>query len=86
MIHIETDVPKVFKLAQFFALWRQPFSATNVAGLAGPYRYYLIENGLLTRFTGDPASLELKAYREIVILTGSKPPAVLPKYRWIPGL
>jgi hypothetical protein len=61
-------------------------TATDIAGLAGPYRYYLIENGTLTRYTGDPAAIELKAYREIVILTGSAPPPVLPKYRWIPGL
>lgn len=86
VIHIETDVPKKFMLSQFFSLWRQPFTSTNVAGLAGPFRYYLIENGRLTRYTGDPMALELTAYREIVILTGANPPAVLPKYRWTPGL
>jgi hypothetical protein len=86
VIHIETDVPKKFMLSQFFSLWRQPFTSTNVAGLTGPFRYFLVENGRLTRYLGDPMALELTAYREIVILTGANPPTVLPKYRWTPGL
>jgi hypothetical protein len=86
IIHIETDVPKKFMLSQYFSLWRQPFTSTNVAGLSGPFRYYLIENGQLTRYTGDPMAIELRAYREIVILTGTNPPPVLPKYTWTPGL
>jgi hypothetical protein len=27
-------------------------------------------------------AIELRAYREIVILTGTNPPPVLPKYSW----
>jgi hypothetical protein len=86
VIHIETAEPKKFMLSQFFSLWRQPFTSTNIAGLTGPFRYYLIENGKLTRYTGDPMAIELKAYREIVILAGANPPTVLPKYSWTPGL
>jgi hypothetical protein len=86
VIHNETSAPKKFMLSQFFSLWRQPFTSTNVGGLTGPFRYYLIENGKLTRYTGDPMALELTAYREIVILTGANPPTVLPRYSWTPGL
>ena len=86
VVHIETDVRKKFMLSQYFSLWRQPFTSTNVAGLSGPFRYYLVENGKLTRYTGDPMALELTAYREIVILTGPNPPTVLPNYKWTPGL
>jgi hypothetical protein len=82
VIHIETDVPKKFTLGQYFSLWRQPLTSTSVAGLSGPFRYYLIENGKLARYTGDPRALELKAYREIVILSGTNPPPMLPKYSW----
>lgn len=85
LIHIETDVPKKFTLGQFFALWNQPLSASGTAGLAGPVRFYLIENEKLAPFTGDPAQLELSAHREIVIVSGTAP-AVLPKYRWPPGI
>ncbi|MGX4643399.1 hypothetical protein [Massilia sp. SYSU DXS3249] len=85
VIHIETDVPKKFTLGQFFALWNQPLGANGTAGLAGPVRFYLIENDKLTPVVGDPAQLELKAHREIVIISGTAP-AVLPKYRWPPGI
>lgn len=81
VVHIEADVPKKFTLGQFFALWKQPLSANGTAGLAGPVRFYVIENERLTRYTGDPAALELVAHREIVVISGPAP-AVLPKYRW----
>lgn len=81
VVHIETSVPKKFTLGQFFALWNQPLGVNGTAGLAGPVRFYVIENERLTRHTGDPAALELVAHREIVIISGAAP-AVLPKYRW----
>lgn len=85
MVHIEADVPKKYTLAQFFALWNQPLGVNGTAGLAGPVRFYLIENERLTRYTGNPAQLELVPHREIVILSGAAP-AALPKYRWPAGL
>ena len=85
MVHMEADVPKKFTLGQFFALWNQPLGVNGTAGLAGPVRFYLIENERLTRYTGDPALLELVPHREIVIVSGAAP-AVLPKYRWPSGL
>ncbi|MFC4931936.1 hypothetical protein [Massilia sp. GCM10023247] len=85
VVHIETDVRKTFTLGQFFALWSQPLGAGGTAGLAGPVRFYLIDNEKLTPFMGDPAQIELTAHREIVIISGSAP-AVLPKYRWPPGI
>ena len=81
VVHIEADVPKKFTLGQLFALWKQPLGANGTAGLAGPVRFYLIENDRLTRYTGDPAALELVPHREIVIISGAAP-GVLPKYRW----
>jgi hypothetical protein len=85
VVHIETDVPKKFTLGQFFALWNQPLGANGTAGLGSPVRFYVIEKEKLTRYTGDPAALELVAHREIVIVGGTAP-AVLPKYRWPAGL
>jgi len=82
VVHVETDVRKDFTLSQYFALWGQVMSASDVAGLPGPYRFYLVEDGKLSRYTGDPGAIVLSAHREIVILAGPKPPAVLPKYRW----
>jgi hypothetical protein len=85
MVHMEADVAKKFTLAQLFALWGQPLGVNGTAGLAGPVRFYLVENEKLTRYTGDPAALELVPHREIVIVSGAAP-AVLPKYRWPSGL
>lgn len=85
VVHIETDVPKKFTLGQFFDLWKQPLGTLATAGLPGPVRFYLIDGETLTRFTGDPAQLELIPHREIVIISGT-PPRVLPKYRWPAGL
>lgn len=85
MVHMEGAAPKKFTLGQFFALWRQPLGTAGTAGLAGPVRFYLIENERLTRYDGDPAQLELAPRREIVIISGALP-AQLPKYRWPAGL
>ena len=82
---MEADVAKKFTLAQLFALWGQPLGVNGTAGLAGPVRFYLVDNEKLTRYTGDPAALELVPHREIVIVSGAAP-AVLPKYRWPAGL
>jgi hypothetical protein len=85
MVHMEGAAEKKYMLAQFFALWNQPLGVNGAAGLAGPVHFYLIENDKLTRYTGDPAALELVPNREIVIVSGAAP-AVLPKYRWPTGL
>jgi hypothetical protein len=85
VVHIETNVPKKFTLGQFFALWNQPLGAAGTAGLPGPIRFYLVENGSLTPYAGDPAQVELVAHREVVIISGTAP-RVLPKYRWPLGL
>jgi hypothetical protein len=81
VIHIEPNVAREMKLGQFFAVWNQPLSRTAVAGLAGPVRYFVIDNEVLTRFDGNPADIPFAAHKEIVIITGTAP-AVLPRYRW----
>ncbi|WP_413672152.1 hypothetical protein ACEN9H_22635 [Massilia cellulosiltytica] len=81
ILHVETDVPKVFTLGQFFALWGQPLGTAAVAGLPGTPTYYVIDKETVTRFTGDPATIALNAHREIVIVTGT-PPAQVPRYDW----
>lgn len=81
VMHIETDVPKVFTLGQFFALWGQPLSATAVAGLPGKPTYYVVDKEKVTRYTADPSAITLDAHREIVIVTGT-PPTQVPRYHW----
>lgn len=85
IIHIEADVPKQFKLGQWFSLWQQTLSRDRVAGLAGPVRFYIIENGTITRYDGDPTLIDLLPHREILIVTGTAL-TVVPKYQWPAGV
>jgi hypothetical protein len=81
VLHIETDVSKVFTLGQFFALWGQPLGAAGVAGLPGKPTYYLVDKEKVVRYTADPSAITLDAHREIVIVTGT-PPTQVPRYNW----
>ncbi|HEY0062008.1 MAG TPA: hypothetical protein VGC21_07795 [Telluria sp.] len=85
IIHMEADVPKQFKLGQWFSLWKQPLSRNGVAGLAGPVRFYVIENGAITRYDGDPYQIVMTPHREVLIVTGTTM-TVVPKYQWPPGV
>ena len=81
-VHIH--VQKTFTLGQFFSLWGKDLSRTSVAGIAGPVRYYIVENGNVTPFSGDPKTIQFAPHREILILTG-RSPGVVPRYAWPPG-
>jgi hypothetical protein len=81
VVHIETDTQKPFVLGQFFALWGQNLSRSNAAAIAGPVRFYTIDNGVLSLYTGDPALIPLKARGEVLIVTG-KAPTTVPHYDW----
>lgn len=85
IVHMESDTPKQFKLGQWFSLWKQPLTRDNVAGLAGPVRYYIIDNATITRYDGDPYQIQLLPHREVLIVTGT-PMSVVPKYQWPAGI
>lgn len=81
-IHVESAVPMRFTLGQFFAIWGQPLSRTQVAGLSGlPVVIYLVDGATVTRYTGDPGDIELTSHREITIQVGS-PIDSIPNYTW----
>lgn len=85
IVHMEADTPKNFKLGDWFTLWQQPLSRDNAAGLPGPVRFYIIENGKITRWDGNPSDIPMVAHREILIVTGT-PLASVPKYQWPLGI
>lgn len=85
IIHMETNVPKNFKLGQWFSLWQQPLTRDAVAGLVGPVRYYIIENGTITRYDAVPYDIALLPHREVLIVTGTQM-FVAPKYQWPLGI
>ncbi|GAB3418715.1 hypothetical protein NX774_04125 [Massilia agilis] len=85
IIHMEADAPRNYNLGNWFSLWGQPLGRDNTAGLAGPVRFYIIENGKITRYDGDPHDIAMVAHREILIVSGSTL-SVVPKYQWPLGI
>ena len=77
-VHIEAPIDRTFTLGDFFAIWGQPLSRTQVATVTAA------KGSLLTvwvngqRYTGDPRKIGLVAHADIVIQVGKpngKPPA-----------
>ncbi len=81
IIHVEAPDRKTYTLGQFFDIWGQPLSRTQVADNTSDASNNLTfevfdANGKLTPYTGDPKSLPLTDHETIVILYNS--PAVQP--------
>ena len=55
IIHIESPVRRTFTLGDYFDIWRQPLSPTQVGPAQGPVTAY--RNGVL--FTGNPLDIQL---------------------------
>lgn len=82
-IRTEADIATPFTLGQFFALWGQPLSTSNVAGYAGkPVKVFVKDGSTLTEYTGALEALALTVNREITIQVGT-PLAEIPQYSWI---
>ena len=70
IIHIESPVFKTFTLGQFFDVWGQPFTATNVAG-------FKVDKGQMHVFVdgapykGDPRKIPLAQHTDIVVEAGA---------------
>lgn len=81
-IRIDATGATPFTLGQFFAIWGQPLSSSNIAGITGqPITVYVNDGGALTQYTGDLASLPLTSRREVTIQIGSALPRI-PTYTW----
>lgn len=71
-LHIEPNNNNRVTLGQFFNIWGQPLTRTNVAGqLNTPVVVYVRDGGNLRIYQGDPAAIELKSHRSIVIQLGT---------------
>ena len=81
-LHIEGPAPALRTLGEFFAIWGRPLSRDNVADLTGmPIDFFVTDNGVVTRYHGDPAEIVLASHRHIAIQVGS-PVAELPQFTW----
>jgi hypothetical protein len=82
IIHIETPTFKRFTLGQFFDIWGQPLSSTNVAGVTGNVVAYINDNGDSRRYMGDLRDIELTSLRDITLQIGTPPISTLATYSW----
>jgi hypothetical protein len=82
IIHVETAAYRRFTLGQFFAVWGQPFSIANVAGLTGePVSVFLVDGLSVVKYSGDLNEIEMFPHRDIVIVIGAIP-AEIARYTW----
>ena len=72
VLHIESPTPKVYQLAQFFAIWHVPLSATQV----GPYKGAVTATVDGAPWTGNVAQIPLNEHTQIVLNVGG--PVVTP--------
>lgn len=70
IIHVEAPSQTTYTLGQFFAIWRQPLSSTQVGPAHGVVTGYV--NG--ARYSGDPASIPLKSHEDVQLDVGNPVP------------
>ena len=71
LIHVEAPRPQTFTLGQFFDIWGQPLTATQVAlNPVGTGGLKAFVDG--KAFAGDPRSIELKAHTQVVLEIGKQ--------------
>ncbi|HET6386969.1 MAG TPA: hypothetical protein VFJ58_26575 [Armatimonadota bacterium] len=72
IIHVEAPGPGTYTLGQFFDIWGQPLSSTNVAGFQGPVTAMV--QGL--PYTGDLRAITFIPHQQITLEVGT--PVVTP--------
>jgi hypothetical protein len=70
IIHIESPTQTTYTLAQFFAIWGVPLSATAVDGASGPVTAYVDGK----QWGADPGSIPLQSRTVIQLNVGSNNP------------
>ena len=67
IVHIESPVKRTYTLGDYFAIWNQPLSANQVGPVRGSITAFV--NG--RKFSGNPASIPLKAHNVIQLDVGT---------------
>jgi hypothetical protein len=71
VIHIESPTQRTYTLGQFFDLWGQPLSTTQVGPATGQVTAFV--NG--APYQGDPRSIPLTAHQRIQLDVGTVVPS-----------
>ncbi|MCW2644382.1 MAG: hypothetical protein QOF87_2835 [Pseudonocardiales bacterium] len=77
VIHVESPNQTNYTLGQFFAIWKQPLTASQIGPATGTLTVFV--NG--TRYTGNPADIVLKSHEDIQIDVGT-PAVAAQKIDW----
>jgi hypothetical protein len=70
VLHVESPIRRTFTLGDFFDIWQQPLSATQMGPVQGPIIAYV--NG--TRVDTDPADIRLLPHGRIQLDSGQDVP------------
>lgn len=81
IIHIESPDDRAYTLGNFFNIWGQPLSSTNVAGLIGTVRAFVDGKP----YTENIRDIVLKGQEQITLVVG-KPVPTPPRYAFPQGL
>lgn len=73
VIHIESPTSRTYTLGQFFDIWRQPLSSTQVAGVSGHLTVFVDGH----RYTGNVRNVALGSHQDVQIDVGT--PVVAPR-------
>jgi len=87
IIHIESPIKKTYTLGNFFDIWGQALSATQVMGHSTDSTYKLVfevfdSSGKLTQVTTDPRAIALADHETIVMLYNSPDVQAKPFTNW----
>ncbi|HEU5349688.1 MAG TPA: hypothetical protein VFU63_13835 [Ktedonobacterales bacterium] len=87
VVHIESPIKKTYTLGNFFEIWGQPLSATQVMGHKADSSHTLVfevfdASGKRTQVTSDPRSIALAEHETVVILYNSPDVQAKPFTRW----
>lgn len=82
IIHIEAPTVKTYTLANFFDIWGEPLTNTNVAGLTGDVVAYINDNGESRRYMGDVRAIALTSHRDVTLQIGTPAVSTLATYSW----
>lgn len=87
IVHIESPDHSSYVLGNFFDIWGQPLSTTNVMGHQVDSAHKLVvdvydANGKMSVYTGNPLNLKLQAHETVYLLYNSPHVRTAPFTQW----
>ncbi len=77
IVHIENPTAFTATLGEYFDIWGEPLTASNIAGFTGPTLFYVGTS----LFNGDPRTIVLTNHEQVTLEVGG-PYVFPPFYTW----